>query len=45
MAEKYLNENATEKYLKENAKNIMLPMVTAVFKELPDDPVITIINN
>jgi hypothetical protein len=29
-----------EDYLNKNAKNIIQPMVTAVFKELPKDPVI-----
>ncbi len=34
-----------EEYLNQNAKKIIQPMVTAVFKELPKDPVIIFINN
>ena len=34
-----------EEYLNKNAKSIIQPMITAVFTELPKDPVIKLINN
>ena len=34
-----------EEYLNKNVKSIMQPMITAVFTELPKEPVIKFINN